>query len=130
MAEKLELTLNLNNYDRPLVVSGKMAWIQLILNLLFTRKGSYPSCPEMGVDILSYEFKFDDIAKIKIQSELMEQINTYLPDIPISKAVIDVKRVANVNQPLLFLYLTFIDSETSVVAITEEYHVIDFAIAI
>lgn len=131
---KKELTLNVNPFNELSELSGKDAWIRMVLNLLFMRKGSYPSCPNMGVDIIStYEFEFADNAIRKIQEDAMEQISTYLQGIPLTDITINVKRLPKLNKPVLIISLTFLHNEKrdiSVVAVTERNNIIDFAIAV
>ena len=49
--EKAELKLEINAFDNPTRLNDLKAWSQLLLNLLFLRPGTYPSQPEMGIDI-------------------------------------------------------------------------------
>lgn len=131
---KKELTLNINPFNEMAELSGKDAWIRTTLNLLFMRKGSYPSCPDMGVDILSaYEFEFADNATRKIQEDVMRQVSTYLPEVPLTGISISTKRLPNINKPVLIIALTFSydkNRDISVVATTERNNIIDFAIAV
>ena len=61
-AEKTELVLGINSFNKPAEKSGVEAWCKLITNLLFMAKGTYPTDPDMGCDIGQYEFAFiDDI---------------------------------------------------------------------
>lgn len=130
---KKEFTLNINSFNEMTEMSGKDAWIRTILNLIFMRKGSYPSCPEMGIDIISeYEFEFSSNAIRKMKEDIMKQVSTYLPEIPLTSISIDMKRINNINKPVLIICLTFSynsKQDTSVVAIAERNNIIDFAIA-
>ena len=54
--------------------------ILMITRLLLMKKGIYPDQPEMGIDIRGrYRFSFEE-ELYKLQDELDEQINTYLPE--------------------------------------------------
>ena len=54
--DKLELQLGINSFDNPTQLSELKAWSQLMLNLIFLEKGTYPSLPDMGVGIQNYEY--------------------------------------------------------------------------
>lgn len=80
---KQELSLSINSFDNPTNLLGVKAWSQLMLNLTFLRKGTYPSQPEMGIDIQSYEYEYLDEAVQQLAGEILDQQQKYLPDIPL-----------------------------------------------
>lgn len=108
--EKKELFLGLNEFNRPKYAEKVEAWITLIRQLLYTRKGSYPSCPELGVDLHSYEFEFMDIAIRSIQKDILDQVHTYLPDIPLTNVELKEKQFPDRADPILLIILIFIVS--------------------
>lgn len=128
-SNKKELMISLNSFDKPAEAKGKDAWIRLIIYLLFLKKGSYPSNPNIGIDIRRYEFEFVDKAIIVLQSELSDQIKWFLPDIPLESVVIDS---TNINgETVLLIILTFEDNSNDNVAViaTSTYNIIDFEIS-
>ena len=51
-----ELDFSLDDFHNQKVLRGADAYGRLIQRLLFMRKGTYPTIPDMGVDIASYRF--------------------------------------------------------------------------
>ena len=130
---KKELTLSLDIYDTPAELQGPKAWAQLIVNLLYMKPGSYPSCPEMGIDLSSYDHEFFDNVRYKLQNEVIAQVYLYYPEIPLSSFSITSRLVPGFSQPIVYITLNFTYNDknlTSVVATTKENHIIDFAIAV
>lgn len=131
-ANKKELTLSLNTYKQPAELQGPAAWARLIVNLVWMRKGSYPSCPEMGVDIVSYDYDFFDSMQQKVQYELVTQVHQYYPEIPFSDCQITKEIVPGYAQPVVYMLLTFYydgANNSVVVASTESNNIIDFGIS-
>lgn len=131
-AQKKELLLGLNSFQQPAEVSGIAAWVKLITHLLFLRKGTYPSDPEMGIGIQTYDYAFiDDIAR-DLQEAITIQIRTYLPDIPFDSAVVD-KTSTESGQVLLLVILNFVvnngDLQTAVVAAESSNNIINFEVS-
>lgn len=130
-SQRKELILGLNSFDTPAEAIGKEAWIRLILNLLYLKKGTYPSNPEIGIDIQSYDFGFMDDAIDKLQSEIMSQVRTFLPDIPLESVIVKSDDIA--GKKVLILILNFMDDgsvDTSVVASTITNNIINFEVSI
>ena len=131
-SERKELILGLNSFNRPAEASGKDAWIKLILNLLFMRKGTIPSEPEMGGELDRYEYHFIDDIKSDIRDVCLNQVHTYLPDIPLTNCEVISSTLSN-GQAVLVITLTFqyTDGEFDTVAVAAEKSTnqINFAIA-
>lgn len=83
-AEKTEVVIGINSFDQPAEASETGAWVKIISRLLFMKKGTYPTDPEMGCELQKYEFAFSDKAAIEITEVIREQCQTYLPDIPLT----------------------------------------------
>lgn len=127
---KKELLLSLNLFQKPAEMIGKDAWARLALNLLFLRKGTYPSAPVMGVGIQDYDYEFLDEIRGPLQEEIQSQMSTYLPNLPLTEVTVD--SVDYEGQPILVVGLAFNDdgqiSYTAVAArITNK--LIDFEIS-
>lgn len=104
--EKSELVLGINVFDQPAETSGAKAWGNLITNLLFMSPGSIPSDPEMGCDIGQYEFGFIDDVVEDIEENIQNQVNTYLPDIPLES--IEISNGAEAGDPnILYVKIVF-----------------------
>ena len=83
-SKKIELNLGINSFDNPTKLSELQAWSQLMLNLTFLRPGTFPSQPEMGIDIENYQYDFIDDATAELSSKIISQQQTYLPDVPLT----------------------------------------------
>ena len=104
-ARRRELQLAVNSFDNPTELSGIQAWSQLMLHLIFLRPGTYPTLPEMGVDIESYQYDFIDEAVPALISAITRQQQTYLPDIPLSEVTVVPQTIQ--GEVVLFIALTF-----------------------
>lgn len=129
--EKSELMLGINVFDQPGETSGAKAWGILVSNLLIMAPGTYPSDPEMGCDIGQYEFAFIDEVADEIEENLTNQLNTYLPDIPLES--ITIENGANSGDPgVIYIKLVFSmneDDDNVVVAAMEKVNsIINFAV--
>lgn len=83
-AEKKEVIIGINSFDQPSEVSEIDAWVKIISRLLFMKKGTYPTDPEMGCELQKFEFAFTDKASIEMAEIIRDQCQTYLPDIPLT----------------------------------------------
>ena len=131
-AEKKELVLGSNSFNQPAEASGKDAWVKLITNLLFMKKGTYPSDPEMGCELYKYEFAFIDDVIDEIQDVITTQVRTYLSDIPLTECNVSSSRLES-GKAVLLIALTFQyrdgEYDTAVVAAEESTNQINFAVA-
>ena len=84
------------------------------------KKGSYPTDPEMGVDIGKYEYEFIDEILDDLEELITSQVRKYLPDIPFES--VTVKKEESVNgQAILLVILEFMyDGENSTAVIASE----------
>ena len=86
-----ELDFCLNDFRQQKVLTDDDANVRLIQRLLVMKKGTYPSDPDMGVDISSYRFlDIDILVAGELKNTIRTQINKYVPrasinDIKISK---------------------------------------------
>lgn len=127
---KKELLLDINLFNKPAELIGKDAWAKLAINLLFLRKGTYPSVPEMGIGIQDYEYEFVDTAILKLNEDIMEQFRTYLPDLPLVD--VQVSSTKYNGHSILIVGLIFNNGgniETTAVAATISNKLIDFEIS-
>lgn len=116
-SSKKELLLEIDKFNKPGEAVGKYAWTKLVTYLLFMRKGSYPSNPNMGIDIQSYDFEFMDTAIGNLQSEIKNQISTYYPDIPLNSVSVESTTIS--GHAILLISLVFLDNgelDSSVIA--------------
>jgi hypothetical protein len=102
---KKELTLDIDAFNKPKELSEVKAWSQLMLDLVFMNPGTYPSLPNMGIGIGSYEFEFLDTVISELQSKIITQQQTYLPQIPL--ASLEVSAMDNSGQKVLIIRMQF-----------------------
>ena len=131
-SEKIELLLGLNSFNQPAEASGKNAWIKLVTNLLFMKKGTYPSDPNMGGELYKYEFAFIDDVIDEIRDTIRDQVQTYLPDIPLTGCDVSSSKLSS-GKVVLLISLTFRyqdgQFDTAVVAAENVNNQINFAVA-
>lgn len=128
-SNKKECVLGINSFDKPTELIGKNAWVQLVINLLFLKKGTYPSIPEMGIGIQYYEYEFIDDVKEKLEAEIKEQIRKYLPDVPIDSVILSTTESA--GNYILIIAITFVvngASDSAVIASASSPNIINFAV--
>lgn len=128
---KKELSLSINSFNEPTELVGKNAWIKLVLHLLYINKGTYPSNPDLGIGINTYDFTFMDDAIERLQTELTDQTRTYLQDIPINSIEVDTAELSSGKKALLII-ITFVDDgryDTAVVASALSTTMIDFEVS-
>lgn len=83
-SEKKELSLGINTFDSPTELTGVDAWVSQVSKLLFMVPGTMPTDPAMGINIQQYEFGFIDDVKKEVEEKVMNQVHTYLPDVPLA----------------------------------------------
>lgn len=130
-SDKRELVLGVNCFDKPAEAIGVNAWAKLVTNLLFMKKGTYPSEPDMGIEIQKYEFSFIDDVKEELETEITEQVHTYLSSVPLSGINISSTTLESGKVVLLvvleFSYNGNLDS--AVVAAENSANLINFKVA-
>lgn len=130
-SEKKELVLGVNSFDKPAEAIGVNAWVKLVTNLLFMRKGTYPSEPNMGVEIQKYEFSFIDDIKEELESEITSQIQTYLPSVPLDAVNLSSTTLES-GKVILLVVLEFSyngNLDSVVVAAEDSANLINFKVA-
>lgn len=129
-ANKKELGLSTNVFNKATEYQGKTAWFQLILNLIFLRPGTYPSIPNMGVGLQDYEYEYIDDVKDNIRNKIEEQVNLFLPDVPL--ASVEVTSVEYEGKAILLIVISLEDNGqivTGAVASEVTNRLIDFEIS-
>lgn len=102
----------------------------MITHLLFLIPGTYPSSPLLGIGIQQYEYSFMDETIAQLQSLILEQVRTYLPDVPLDSVVVDSTEVS--GKKILLIIINFIDSgnlDTAVIASAAPENIIDFEVS-
>lgn len=85
MAKEIaELDFSLDNFHKQKVFKNSKAYVQMIQRLMFMKKGTYPTIPDMGIDISSYRFaELDTLAAGDLKDLIQYQIDTYIEGAPL-----------------------------------------------
>lgn len=107
---KGELVLEKSSFNTMTIREDKTALAQVIQNLLFIEKGTYPNQPELGVGIENYLFeKLDKGTCSSIKDDIKEQINKFAP----SEYLVDVNVESKVINGNVTLLINFSIKDTS-----------------
>ena len=94
--EIAELDFSLDDFHNQKVLRGADAYARLIQRLLFMRKGTYPTIPDMGIDISSYRFAdLDVLSAGDLKNTIQQQCDTYIEHVPIQDIGISTVRIAS-----------------------------------
>jgi hypothetical protein len=104
-SSKKEVSLEINSFDKPAELSNVAAWSQLLLNLIFLKPGTYPSLPEMGVGIESFQYDFLEDTISALSARITEQHKNYLSDVPLAR--VQISKMEQNGQPILIIQLYF-----------------------
>lgn len=102
---KKEVGFGSDNFGKPKVLSDVDSISQVILNILLSKPGNYPSLPHIGIDIKSYLYKLEEEIDVldlrsKIYSQCQELLSMVVSD--------DIKFYINRDddgKPILILYI-------------------------
>ena len=83
-----EYLFSINDFKTQAIKENIDALAKLILNILFMKKGTYPTSPNMGVEIQKYKFEFIDDKLFDIQKEINDQIKMYIPELLLDEIII------------------------------------------
>jgi hypothetical protein len=78
MVREREYLFSVDNFNKPIVYTGKKAIGLLLTRLILLKPGSDPLHPEMGVGIENYRYAMGKIEELR--DRIKTQIQTYLPD--------------------------------------------------
>lgn len=133
-SNKKELQLSINSFDNPTELTGIKAWSQLMLQLIFMEPGTYPSLPDMGVGIESYQYDFMDDILSQLSAKIIQQQRDYLSDIPLTAVTIEPRTVN--GETIMLIQLSFDlgrqGEGTSVIAVNaspSSRHFLDFDVS-
>lgn len=107
---KNELVLEKNSFNTMTIREDKTALAQVIQNLLFIEKGTYPNQPELGIGIENYLFeKIDKGTCSVLKDNIKEQIEKFAP----SEYLIDVQVESKIINSNVALLISFSIKDTS-----------------
>ncbi len=104
-----DCTFELNEFNEQKLCSEVYKIKNVLMFILFTKPGDYPSMPEIGIDISSYLYEFyDEFDPAEFQQRLVEQcaaLGTY-----INSGQINIRKTMYKNQPSLMISITGTES--------------------
>lgn len=114
----------ISDFNVPKIISGADAWVKLILNLLFLENGTYSDAPNLGLDLKAHTYMESGELVNYVTTELDKQVNSYMPQIPLSNVVVTAKPMDN-GDTILYISLSFkIDdkevTKSAFVSLTDE----------
>lgn len=99
-----DLTFDLNEFGEPKLVSEVGLIKNLVMFILFTKPGQYPSLPMIGLDIESVLYSFyDELDVGDLKKKLVEQcaaLGTYIKD-----NTILIRKTIYRKQPSLMIHI-------------------------
>lgn len=120
MAGIAELDFSLDNFRNQKVLRNTEAYARLIQRLLFMKKGTYPTIPDMGIDISSYRFAdLDTLTAGDLQNVIREQIDTYIEGLPLQD--INISTIKITSGTVLYIDITILgDVNTIEIAMLQD----------
>ncbi len=78
-SEYRDYLLDVDNFDKPMVLNDKAAIAALLTRLILLEPGTNPLFPTMGVGLVSkYRYLYHD-AESQLKDDIQNQIATFLP---------------------------------------------------
>ena len=97
-----ELDFKLDDFQKQKVITGTDAYATLIKRLLLMRKATYPTLPDMGVDIGAYRFSdIDTLIAGDLKNVIRTQINKYIVGVPLQD--VSISKIKYGNDYVLFV---------------------------
>lgn len=130
--EKVELNLSLNAHNTPQEFINHKAWANLIMQLVISEPGTWPTTPEMGVGLGNYNFETIDTFEREITTRIKNQVAKYLPEIPLDDVAMTSKTMENSTSKYVIFLFQFIEGSglsTIAVATSKRNKIINFEVA-
>lgn len=103
----------ISDFNVPKILNDADAWVSVILNLLFLENGTYSDAPELGLDLKAHTYMEESEIITYVSEGLHNQVQSYMPEIPLTNIVVAVKTLSNGN-PVLYITLTFTINNTEI----------------
>ena len=102
-----EVGFGVDNFGRPVVLSNKDSVIQIILNILMSRKGNIPGMPHLGIDIYQYLYSTpEEISGVQLKELIYAQCKDLLYLVASSDIRIFVTK--SMGKDILIVYIPLI----------------------
>lgn len=104
MAGGVDPSLGVNNFGKAKIKNESESVANALLNLLFARPGSFPSMPNLGIDLPSIMYQFwdtiePDVLKAKIAAQC-ERFQFY-----VDNGELNIQKSSYMDKPLLIIVL-------------------------
>lgn len=104
-----DLTFELNEFHQPRIRSEIELIKNIILFILFSKPGQYPSLPTIGLNIEDKLYShYDEIDEDELKNDLIEQCNV-LSD-AFNSSMIGIKKYIYQNHPSLIIHIQGIET--------------------
>ena len=104
---KKELMMEITDFKTPRTADQKMCLARLIQNLIITEPNTYPTNPDLGVGIETYQFEIgDDLLLGNLRESIRRQIEMYVPKADLIKSM-EVYKVRNRNSGVCTIVVSF-----------------------
>ena len=100
-----DATFEINDFNQPKILSDVEMMKNILLYLLFSKPGDYPSLPEVGMNLndLLYNY-YDDIDESLIKDRLIQQCPAL--EFFFNSGNIQIKKVKYRNQPSMIIHIS------------------------
>ena len=100
----VDVTFELDKFGKPRIRSTLELVKNIILYVLFTKPGQYPSLPHIGLDIqnMLYTF-FDDLDEEDLRDQIIRQCNAL--GVHFENGVVGIRKVMYRNKPSLMVHI-------------------------
>jgi hypothetical protein len=108
-----DCTFELDTFGKPRLCSTTETLKNVVLYILFSKPGQYPSIPHLGMDIRSLLYNYyDDLSETELEDRLVQQCSALYPYVQTGN--IRVRKMIYRNMPSIIVYVST-DENDSVV---------------
>ena len=97
-----DVEFGLNEFSEPTIISDIRNLKNILLFILFTKPGQYPSLPMIGLNIEQYLYSYyDDIDTDDLKNQIVAQCS--MLDQYVNNNTIEIRKIKYNNQPMLLI---------------------------
>lgn len=106
LSSGLDATFDINNYSSPKLISQTELAKNIIMFILYSKPGAYPSLPQIGLNIDKYLYEDYETLKVDtIQQQLVEQCS-FLEEF-FANGSIKLKKIIENNKPTIKIEVNY-----------------------
>ena len=99
-----DISFSLDNFGKPRIISEIELIKNIVLFILFSKPGQYPSLPNIGLNIQSYLYSFyDEIDSNGLRDQIISQCNAL--GAYFDRGVINIVKTLYRNKPSLMIHI-------------------------